>query len=131
MATAVISHWGAELQSEVEWLLEEPFLSVLGRAMADAFARIERWDLRVNKAVLELQPPLDNDRQISVIVRAYADLKNAQPRSKDADTSSEELVNITNLGVWMCPECNMPQIRSRLHPEDGCPYGTIDHVMSS
>ena len=126
--TAILSHWGAQLETEVSWLLEEPFLEALSRSMADVFSEIEKWDLRVGKVVLGF-----NADSMKVSIHAHADMADANRDSvhEDACTDSSSDVDLKVVGVWMCPECHTPQIRSRLHPEDGCPYGTIDHVMSS
>jgi hypothetical protein len=121
-ATATLSHWNAELEtaSETSWLLEEPALGRIQRHLADAFAEIEKWDLFVGKATLQIQPPDENGR-VNLTIKAIADLKNTLPKR---EAPRESIVQTP-----CCPECFMPVCDGQLHPENGCPYGIVEHVM--
>lgn len=106
---ATISHWGAEVEAEPDWLLEEPAFSLIQKPMADAFAEIEKWDLRVHGAVIVQSSPMELEMTV------YADQSSRSHVSK----------------IPCCVECHMPWGVGVLHPENGCPIGTIDHVMST
>jgi hypothetical protein len=106
---ATISHWGAEIEADPEWLLEEPAFGLLQRPLADAFVEVEKWDLRVQGAVLVQGGPMELELTV------YADQSPKTHKTK----------------IPCCSECRMPWEPGILHPYNGCPYGVIDQVMST
>jgi hypothetical protein len=120
MASATISHWGAEMLAEPDWLLEEPALSLLNPHLAEAFTEIEKYDLLVKGAVLLQDSPTE------LSLTCYSDLDVGKPENTDSDAPVQVMRRIP-----CCPECSMPQTNGKLHPENGCPYAIVDRVMST
>lgn len=117
---ATISHWGAEVLAEPDWLLDEPSLSLLDPHFSEAFTEIEKYDLRVKEAVIFQDSPTE------LSLTCYTDMDVGKPEHIDKDAPVQVMRRIP-----CCPECSMPQTKGKLHPENGCPYGTVDHVMST
>jgi hypothetical protein len=118
MATATISHWGIDVEAEPASLLEEPAFSLLQRPLADTFVEIEKWDLKVGKA--SMRTVADGDGK-KIVIHAVPDM--VRPDGQGPRTVTHE--------VHCCPDCSIPWADGQLHPENGCPYGTVDHVMST
>jgi hypothetical protein len=118
MATAIISHWGAELEADSEALLEEPIFGLLQRPLADAFAQVEKFDLRVGRVTLNSVTESD---ELNIVVQIIPEL--LRP---DGQGPSKYCTKIR-----CCIECHIPWAIDEIHAENGCPYGTVDHVMSS
>lgn len=112
MVKATISHWGADIYTDLDWLLQEPALEMLNPHLADAFVEIEKLDLRVKEAHISSDP---DTHQLQILVLPE---KTNDPRSHQAI-------------VQCCHECMMPITQGKLHPDNGCSYWVIDHVMST
>jgi hypothetical protein len=99
----VISHWGAEIEAQPDWLGEEPALSILRKDLLDAF---EQWDLAVNKAHIHVQ-------------------------AEDVDTP-HLVIRVTAKAGGCFPDGaprEMPKSDKHIHPDNGCPYGVVEQVM--
>jgi hypothetical protein len=121
----IISHWGAEIITKQKWLLDQPALGMLEPTLADAFSQVERWDFRVEKAEISFSP-IDDDGRISIVIDVYADLNNTQLDPEVEAVGGHKY----HCKASCCQECNIPLCEGKLHPENGCIVGTIDHVMS-
>ena len=127
VSMATISHWGVDIEAEIDWLLEDPILTSLTRSLADNFVEIERWDLSVIKAVLDIDRSMASSGAVKVKIQSFPDLTNARPGAPKISESEAE----TAFRTWLCPECHKYQLHGRTHPEDGCNYGVVDNIMSS
>jgi hypothetical protein len=106
---ATISHWGAEVEADPEWLLDEPAFGLLQKPMADAFAEVEKYDVQVQGAVLVRGP--DSVLELTVYSK---------------DSSRQHVAKIP-----YCLECQMPWPAGNPHPDNDCPMKVVDHVMST
>lgn len=124
MDPTTISHWGAEVSTNRDWLLQEPALSLLNHLIADTFTEIEKWDLLVKKADIRVDSGF-------IFITAHASQTNDPKDTNYSEHISEEAPRTVEKSFPCCSECSMPIVSGKLHPENGCPYGIIDHVMST
>lgn len=116
---SVISHWGAEIEADPGWLVEEPALTLLQVQLVDAFAEIERMDLVVDKATISVST--SDDGRPHLVIRVSSGQKST---AIPGGVPQEAVYHAP-----CCPECFMPKSVSQIHPENGCPYGLIEQVM--
>jgi len=114
--------WGAEIISDVP----VPGAEIGGRvtlpedngpltkAMADAFAEVEKWDLLVDRCVVKLDGPI-------VTITAHPDEQHLY------DMNGNPIVGHTE-GV-KCYECDVMYFGK--HPYNGCPLSVVQEVMET
>ncbi len=112
MAVVTISHWGADIETDIDDLFVDPLWSHTQIALANAFTEIEKHDLQVASANI-----IRKKNSLVIHVKSRPGRKNRVMKASHK--------------IGCCPDCSAPQILGKLHPANGCPYEVIDHVMST